>query len=144
MHTEHCTKIKITFRAIASYPSELTSPRKEKKKKSPLVFLWKSFHWFIDCGDAHCVKGKPPFCLYTEGPWCWRIQLPSDAQIKDTDCKVVVLSTYYAHLSAYSFLEVLLLSAISITSLAACLTTKGGSDPLLSPPEAADACKNNS
>lgn len=44
MHTEHCPKIKITFRAIASYPGELTSQRKKKKKK-------KNHHWsfFENC-----------------------------------------------------------------------------------------------
>ena len=96
MRTEHCIKIKITFREIASYPGGLTSQRKEEKKKSlPLAFLRKAFHWFMDCRGGHQAKGETLFSLYIERPWCLRIQLPSDAQIKDTKCKVVVLSTYY-------------------------------------------------
>lgn len=39
MHTEHCIKIKITFREIASYPGGLTSQRKEEKKN---LYYWSS------------------------------------------------------------------------------------------------------
>lgn len=136
-------KIKIIFRVIASYPGGLACQRKEKKITTSIPLeMFSLIYW--SWRHPPSKRGEPIFSLH-ESPWCFKLQLPSDAQIKDTKCKGAVLSTYYpTYLLIPSLKSYFCLPAISITSPAACLTTKGGFDPRLSPPEATDLCKTNS